>query len=367
MLKGVNLGGWLVLEKWMTPEVFKGVEAEDETYLCAGLGRERARERLTAFRDTFITARDFAEIADRGFNAVRIPAPFFLFEDIGPYIHCYEYLDRAFDWAERCGLKVLIDLHTVPGGHNGTDNSGIMGVCLWSTRRDCVDYTLDVLERLAKRYGRRPALWGIEALNEPMCVDTPAGQYLNIRAFRQFYVPADPALAEGSENYTLDFLKQFYREAYERMRPHMDGDKRIVFCDAFELELWDDFLLDGGMEGVCLDTHHYLMTADRMTLSRRNLAAYRDYLRDLGARLRAAGGRLPLIVGEWNCQNSAEGLADMSAAEKDALYSAICREFQAGMANCLGWFYWSWKVLAEGLDADCDDACRCVTKGWLQP
>lgn len=32
MLQGVNLGGWLVLEKWMTPSLFDGTTAADETY-----------------------------------------------------------------------------------------------------------------------------------------------------------------------------------------------------------------------------------------------------------------------------------------------------------------------------------------------
>lgn len=135
MLQGVNLGGWLVLEKWMTPSLFDGTTAADETYFCHDLGEDRARERLKTFRDTFIQRRDFAEIADHGFNAVRIPVPFFIFEDIGPYIHCYEYLDRAFEWAEEFQLKILIDLHTVPGGHNGTDNSGISGICLLVDQR----------------------------------------------------------------------------------------------------------------------------------------------------------------------------------------------------------------------------------------
>ncbi|MDY5113881.1 MAG: hypothetical protein SPE66_09255 [Bilifractor sp.] len=30
---GVNLGNWLVLEKWMSPEMFDGTDAEDETWL----------------------------------------------------------------------------------------------------------------------------------------------------------------------------------------------------------------------------------------------------------------------------------------------------------------------------------------------
>ena len=29
-VKGVNLGNWLVLEKWMSPAVFDGTTAEDE-------------------------------------------------------------------------------------------------------------------------------------------------------------------------------------------------------------------------------------------------------------------------------------------------------------------------------------------------
>lgn len=32
-IKGVNLGNWLVLEKWMNPSIFAGTSAADEYYL----------------------------------------------------------------------------------------------------------------------------------------------------------------------------------------------------------------------------------------------------------------------------------------------------------------------------------------------
>ena len=38
MIKGVNLGGWLVLEKWMKPDLFDGCKALDETTLSIELG-----------------------------------------------------------------------------------------------------------------------------------------------------------------------------------------------------------------------------------------------------------------------------------------------------------------------------------------
>ena len=64
---------------------------------------------------------------------------------------CVEYLDEAFDWAEKYGLQILIDLHTVPGSQNGYDNGGLTGVNGAKSRGS--EFALTVLERLAKRYG----------------------------------------------------------------------------------------------------------------------------------------------------------------------------------------------------------------------
>lgn len=363
-LRGVNLGNWLVLEKWMSEDLYSGTTAMDETYLCVELGKQRAADRLKVHRDEFITERDFEEIAAKGFNALRIPVPFFLFEDVGPYIHCYEYLDKAFDWAEQYGLKILVDLHTAPGGHNGTDNAGICGICTWSTKPEYVQYTVDVLEKIAARYGHREAMWGIGVLNEPMCSDTEAGKMLNIDNFVQFYIPVDKELAKHNTNYTLAFLKQFYLDAYHAIRRHMGPDKYVVFSDAFELDIWDDFI--NGLPGAVLDTHNYLMTPDMSLFQEKNVDVYAAYLQKLGERVNAAAKRVPLIVGEWNAQNQADGLATMSKEEKDHLYTTVADGFQASMQDAMGWFYWTWKVIMGGLDAQVDDASRCVRQGWLR-
>ena len=63
MIRGVNLGNWLVLEKWMSPKLFDGTDAEDESHLCADLDRATTRERLKVHRDSYVTERDFAYIA----------------------------------------------------------------------------------------------------------------------------------------------------------------------------------------------------------------------------------------------------------------------------------------------------------------
>ena len=130
-IQGTNLGNWLVLEKWMDPGVFAGTGAEDEIWLGRKLSAGALADKLKEHRDSYITREDFAFIAQHGLNLVRIPVPYFIFGDRPPYPGCVEYLDRAFDWAEECGLKILIDLHTCPGSQNGYDNGGLTGVCKW--------------------------------------------------------------------------------------------------------------------------------------------------------------------------------------------------------------------------------------------
>ncbi len=114
-INGVNLGNWLVLEKWMKPGIFAASGEADEIWLHRATESAELEALLTRHRDTYITEADFRNIAAHGCNLVRIPVPYFIFGDVSGHPGCIEYLDRAFDWAERTGLKILIDLHTVPG------------------------------------------------------------------------------------------------------------------------------------------------------------------------------------------------------------------------------------------------------------
>ena len=58
-VKGVNLGNWLVLEKWMNPALFEGTTAEDEYWLPRQLPKEVYEARIKVHRSEYITERDF--------------------------------------------------------------------------------------------------------------------------------------------------------------------------------------------------------------------------------------------------------------------------------------------------------------------
>lgn len=235
-LTGVNLGNWLVLEKWMEPSLFRGADgAEDEHALACALPSDQLARRLKAHRDAYMQEEDFAFLAGQGVDSVRLPLPFFVFGDRPPYLGCIEYVDRAFSWAGKHGLTVLLDLHTVPGSQNGFDNGGQIGVKDWARHRDEVSFALDVLDRLASRYRDDPALLGIEVLNEPVL--------------------------------PLSFLRRFYAAAYRRLRRILPPQKAIVFHDGFNLlGVASFFLFDRrfrSMRNVYLDTHFYPTFAEQ--------------------------------------------------------------------------------------------------------
>ena len=383
-IKGVNLGNWLVLEKWMSPALFEGTTAEDEYYLPRQLSKEVYEARIRIHRAEYITERDFVTIKAMGMDAVRIPIPYFIFGDRKPFIGCIEELDKAFNWAEKYGLQILIDLHTAPLGQNGFDNGGICGVCKWSQHPEEVEFVLHVLERLAQRYGNRKGLWGIQPINEPITENT----------WKLFDVPnrypaADPKLAEGSAPNTLEFLRSFYLEAYDRIRRFLPDEKYIVLHDSFELKSWKNFMQEEKYRNVILDTHQYLMVAEASGC-KQELPAYEAYIVEHFEKdIEEMQQYFPVICGEWclfnsyacGCDtkggqsvlNGVEGNSQesLTPAQKKEIYQAVAKAQLKAWKKGSGYFYWSYKLLIDTVNTpgwigwDSWDLGRCLDFGWF--
>ena len=384
-IKGVNLGNWLVLEKWMSPALFAGTDADDEYYLPHRLSPEVYEARIRMHRSEYITERDFAAIRRMGLNTVRIPVPYFIFGDRPPFIGCIEELDSAFAWAEKYDLKILIDLHTAPLSQNGFDNGGICGVCKWSQTPEEVEFVLNVLEKLAKRYGQRDGLWGITPINEPVSEEKWEAMNLQIR-----YTPVDPELAAGSAGIKPEFLRRFYSDAYDRIRPNIKEDAFVVFHDGFELKAWKEFLTQPKFHGhIVLDTHQYLMTAERMGCEQ-TLEGYLVYIQEHYAKdIAEVQSYVPVIVGEWCLFNSLAVGKDtnggqtelngmdfsdgkiVSDAEKKEIYMTLAEAQLEAWRNGSGFCYWSYKLLLDTVNGsnwrgwDCWDLGKAIDEGWF--
>ncbi|CAK5268466.1 unnamed protein product [Mycena citricolor] len=140
---GVNLGGWFILEPFITPALFQAYPAASDEWTLSALWRAAVGDQAfsAAMEDhyaNFITEADFAQIAGAGLNWVRIPIPFWaigVWSDIGtdgthqvaePFLEtvCWKYIVRALGWARKYGIRVNLDLHTAPGSQNGYNHSG---------------------------------------------------------------------------------------------------------------------------------------------------------------------------------------------------------------------------------------------------
>ncbi|KAJ9668356.1 glucan exo-1,3-beta-glucosidase [Coniosporium apollinis] len=238
-IRGVNIGGWLVLEPWITPSLFQpravsDGEIIDEYTLCEKLGPEAALKVLRPHWDSWATWHDFKKIADAGFNMVRIPIGYWAYETFGaPYVQgAAPYMDAAIDWARSLGLMVMIDLHGAPGSQNGYDNSGQRLANPGWQQGDTVAQTLEVIQKIADKYAQpwyQDVVMGIQLLNEPNAWK------LNASAIRDFN-----------------------REGFNNVRKV--SDTTVVFHDAFlPPNTYNGFLTpnNDNAHNVAIDHHEY--------------------------------------------------------------------------------------------------------------
>lgn len=333
-IRGVNLGGWLVLEKWMTPSLFEGLKAVDETTFCQELGT-KAEERLRRHWETFISEDDFKWLSQVGINCVRIPVGHWIFGDVRPYFGSIDILDWAIKTASYYGIGVLIDLHAAPGCQNGFDNGGIMGVMEWHKHPENITRALDVIEQLAQRYASYDNVKGIELLNEP-----------------RWDVPED-------------ILKDYYIKGYYRVRKYMTKDVAVVIHDGFRPLIWNGFMSEPEFSNVILDTHMYQCFTDED----KNKDASEHIRKALGRKqeLEEIGRQLPVYVGEWSLGLDISSLRGLNAFEKEAAMMAFGSSQLLTYENARGWFFWSYKIeLDEGNKWKYQwDFRECVKRGWL--
>ncbi|MBC7868979.1 cellulase family glycosylhydrolase [Candidatus Saccharibacteria bacterium] len=311
-LRGVNLGGWLLLEKWMTPSVFAGTTANDEYTFMQTVG---AKEKIDNHRKSFITESDFAWMQANGVNALRIPVGYWILKDDPPFISGRRYLDWAMNMAQKYSLQVIIDLHGLKGSQNGRDHSGKVGKSEWFKRTAYQQESLTTLDRVAKRYKDYDNFWGLQIINEPKL---------------------------GVLHLTL---RRYYHDAYQRLTRILRPHTRIIFSDAFTPRLLSGALRHG-THPVVMDMHIYHMATP---LSQ--FFSVQWFLNKID-RYKYFIGKIsktqPVIVGEWSGVMRHETMRNIPQNEQAELFRQYCLLQIEAYDGTSGWFYWSYKTELPG-------------------
>ncbi|ORY26176.1 glycoside hydrolase superfamily [Naematelia encephala] len=253
-IHGVNLGGWLVTEPFICSSLYETYSngtagtTVDEYTLSINLG-DNLTAVMTEHYDTFITERDFAEIASAGLNWVRIPVPFWAIEtwDGEPYLEgvAWQYILKAIQWARKYGIRINLDFHALPGSQNGWNHSGHVGSINWlngvmglANAQRGLDY-IRTLAQFISQPEYSPIIQNFGFINEPN-----AGQV------------------------SQHIVGTFYNEAYTIIRDitgigEGNGPYLSVHDGFLGIQKWYGFLT--GADRLALDQHPYMIFGDQPT------------------------------------------------------------------------------------------------------
>lgn len=305
VLRGLNIGGWLVLEQWMTSDIFDNTDAIDQWTFDSTQGAEST---LQSHWSSYFTESDVEKIASWGINAVRIPIGYWAYDNAGtPYISGADaYLEKAIGWCRSHGIKVLVDCHGSPGSQNGFDNSGRSGNVDWQSG-DNMNRSISVLEKMATKYGAAEysdVVFGIEMVNEP--------------------------ISWGNNNF--ETTKQWAQQAYSAIKAvATNPDLNVIMHDSFQgPSEWSD--ISSAINGDCaladskfwIDTHLYqnqeasdsLLTQDQHVKKACNWSS---------SELLPSSSNLPVIAGEFSAATNICANPDGSTVAGSVCWISGCQ------------------------------------------
>ncbi|RDX42924.1 glycoside hydrolase [Lentinus brumalis] len=337
--RGVNLGSWFVLERWIADGPFRAARAPAQSDLDIASGPD-AKSILEHHWDTWITDQDWVWLAGHGINTVRIPIGYYHvcgadpsvlrgtdFVDLGQvFAGAWSRITNALATAHQHGIGVLFDLHAAPGKQNGDAHSGTSNKPTFFKHQKNMTHAIHCLSAFVAHmteFARThnpplPNLVGVELLNEPQPV---------------------------SHN---DALQKWYRDAFQALRA-IDPELPLYISDSWMTDQYAGFVKSARTPFLVLDHHLYrcFTSGDIVTPAAEHARRLRDrndgtpsmfsrVARDL------AGAGASLVVGEWSAAlnpGSLHGPSD-EQAEKHAYVQA---QLQLYEEHCAGWFFWTYK------------------------
>ncbi|KAF8956533.1 glycoside hydrolase superfamily [Flammula alnicola] len=318
VVRGVNLGGWLVTEPFICPALYEAyinksnIAVVDEWTLSQAMGADLATKMEEHYK-SFITEKDFADVAAAGLNWVRIPIGFWAIETINdePFLvgTSWAYFLKAIQWARKYGIRIYLDLHALPGSQNGWVSfmNGVMGI---ANAQRTLTY-LRIITEFVSQPQYRDVVGVIGIVNE---------------------------ILWGTIG--KDSVQSFYLAAYEAIRTStgVGSGPYIAIHEGFQgPAIWEGFL--AGADRLALDQHPYLA-----------------FMGDTSPGWAIATNRSQSVFGvtlggEFSAAINNCGLCSPDCSTWDN-WSAYSSDTVAGLKNVAlasmdalqNFFFWTWKI-----------------------
>lgn len=171
LLKGTNLGNWLVPEGYMFKMEQVNSPRKIDELLYELVGPDSLAKFWDGFLENYITQNDIQYLKKIGCNHIRLPFHYKLFTDdlyMGKRNAGFEYFDRIIEWCKAEELYVLLDMHCAPGGQTGDNIDDSYGYPYLLRSQSSQDEMSSIWLEIARRYKDEPIILGYDLVNEPI-------------------------------------------------------------------------------------------------------------------------------------------------------------------------------------------------------
>ncbi|KAJ2515030.1 hypothetical protein GGI11_003885 [Coemansia sp. RSA 2049] len=328
LVRGVNIGGFLVPEFWITPSLIADIpdpKPNDYLQLCKRLGQDAALKLMRNHWEKWVTESEVQRLANAGITHLRIPVGHWEFVDTDEgYVRGgLPFFKRLVYWANQNGMRVIPDMHTAPGSQNGFDNSGTTGGINWTNDPQNVALSKRALQNMLRFLSSDPIMLAtvdaIDLLNEPF-IDS-----LDFAQLWEYDTGGHTLVSSGLHRVppVISIVDRGFKE-YAWWQSRWPRDWNSKYIDAWlDAHLYHVF--DRNIDNWPLESHLRLVCNN-------------------GRDLKSNSTIFPIIVGEWSL---ALPQAALNGRENEARRRFAEAQLDAYDQGGAGWIFWCFKTEAS--------------------
>ena len=313
ILRGLGAGSWMNIEHFMLG--IPGTEHLIKQAFISVYGKQTAATLFDTFLTSFFTEADASFLEEIGINTLRIPVNHHYFlDDQQPEVYKesgFIYLDRTVNLCAKHGIRIIIDMHTAPGGQNPDWHCDTeTGVPLFWEYGALRTSFIHMWQHIAGHYKDNPWIAGYDLLNEPALVP-------NQKLFSDFYIDLITAVRAIDSSHILFIEGSNFARNFDSL--DLADDSQSAFSFHYYPSVWHPEVLSENFS------------------SEERIKIYSDTLQNV-LNVREHYNR-PLWCGEMGIEFSQQDIQFQQ--ELTELMIGLCEK------NEVSWSFWAYK------DAQC--------------